>query len=436
MAIQALKSIINIIVISLFIFPIEFVFLPGINSKMILAVCGVIAFLAHCIQTRSFGISKEYVILVIMACMVSLCGVISVSYNDTKDFTYASYLVSFAVWIAAAYFVVSIIRVNDGFITIRRLCYYLIAVAVAQCVLAIFLDLLTPFKDAVNSIVVGFASMHSAGAGLERAGRLYGIGAALDVAGTRFAPILAVLFMCVSEAYYENKRAKSYLMTLCFVFLFVVGSMISRTTIVGVIVALIIFILSKNKQKVAFSRYLFFSLLIAVVLSSVLYYQSSFFYENVRFAFEGFFNFFEHGEWTTGSTQTLETMYKFPESLKTIMIGDGYFNEPYYVDPYYIGEERHWGVFYMGTDVGYLRFIYYFGFVGLMTFMAYFVYATVLCSKRFPDNKWVFIILLMCNFIIWFKVATDIFCLFALFLCVPQEDESREGIDMIPNNSL
>lgn len=428
MAIQAVKSIINIIVVSLFIFPIEFVFLPGINSKMILAVCGVIAYLAHCIYKHTQVVRKEYIILFILAFLVSFLSIVSVLYNDTSDFTYASYLVSFVVWISAAYGVVSIIRVNDGLITISRLCYYLIAVAVLQCVLAIMLDLLPAFRNAVNKVVVGFGSMYSAGTGLSKAGRLYGIGAALDVAGTRFAPILAILFICILKLFDKKEKALLYVMTILWAFVFVVGSMISRTTIIGVIVGVMVLLLFRGRQKMAFCRYLLFAGLVFFGIASILYLKSGFFHENVRFAFEGFFNFFERGEWTTNSTEELQNMYKLPDTIKTLIIGDGYFNEPYYTDPYYSGAAHRWGIFYMGTDVGYLRFIYYFGILGLVAFMAYFVYAAVLCCTRFPDYKWVFIILLLCNFIIWFKVATDIFCLFALFLCVPLEDESREAV--------
>lgn len=428
MAIQAVKSIINIIVVSLFIFPIEFVFLPEINSKMILAVYGVIAYLTHCIFKSTPVVRKDYIIMFILAFFVSFCGVVSVLYNDTNDFTYASYLVSFIVWISAAYGVVSIIRVNDGLITIRRLSYYLISVAVLQCVLAILLDLLPAFRNAVNNVVVGFGSMYSAGTGLSKAGRLYGIGAALDVAGTRFAPILAILFICILKLYDKKEKAMQYLMTILWAFVFVVGSMISRTTIIGVLVGFMVLLIVRDGQIMAFFRYLLIAGLILFGIASIVYLNSSFFHDNVRFAFEGFFNFFERGEWTTSSTETLQTMYKLPDSIKTLIIGDGYFDEPYYSDPYYSGPAHSWGLFYMGTDVGYLRFIYYFGILGLVAFIAFFVYAAVLCCTRFPNYKWVFIILLLCNFIIWFKVATDTFCLFALFLCVPIEDESWEVI--------
>ena len=56
-------------------------------------------------------------------------------------------------------------------------------------------------------------------------------------------------------------------------------------------------------------------------------------------------------------------MYVFPDNLKTWLIGDGYFSNPYNIDPYFTG--RFVGGYYMSTDVGYLRFIFYSGLVGI-----------------------------------------------------------------------
>ena len=75
------------------------------------------------------------------------------------------------------------------------------------------------------------------------------------------------------------------------------------------------------------------------------------------------------------------------------------------------------GGYYKGTDVGYLRFIFYFGLIGLSTFMLFFVKVGQYCIREFPKFKWMFILLLLANFIIWLKVSTDIFLVFALFLC-------------------
>ena len=152
-----------------------------------------------------------------------------------------------------------------------------------------------------------------------------------------------------------------------------------------------------------------------------LYNVSASFQDSFRFAFEGFFNWVETGSWRTNSTDTLKEMYLFPENIKTWVIGDGYFADPTKTDPYYIGISL--SAFYKGVDVGYLRFIYYFGIIGLVVFILYFVKVTKSCFYRFPSYKLMFFLVLVVNLIVWFKVATDVFLAFAPFLCICQEDE-------------
>ena len=62
-------------------------------------------------------------------------------------------------------------------------------------------------------------------------------------------------------------------------------------------------------------------------------------------------------------------MYVFPDNIKTWIIGDGYFANPGDTDPYYVGPLG--GAFYKSTDVGYLRFIFYFGVLGLFAFVLF-----------------------------------------------------------------
>ena len=83
----------------------------------------------------------------------------------------------------------------------------------------------------------------------------------------------------------------------------------------------------------------------------------------------------------------------------------------------------------MGTDVGYLRFIFYFGLIGLSAFIAFFMKTYNLCVKRFTEYKLLFFMLLILNFLIWFKVSTDIFPIFALLIMLPQEDNIQEEGD-------
>jgi hypothetical protein len=200
-----------------------------------------------------------------------------------------------------------------------------------------------------------------------------------------------------------------------FVFITVVGSMISRTTNIGALVAIgymihATWILS---TKIRLTNMRMWSIMISVVV--LLVFFSVFLYNNVpaarslfRFGFEGLISWLETGVWRTHSTDMLQTMWVFPETLQTWIIGDGYFVDP--IRP---------GSYYMMTDIGYCRFIFYCGLTGLFTFSMFFVYIALACYKRFSEFKNLFLLLLLLEFIVWSKVSTDIFLVFALFMCIP-----------------
>ena len=118
-------------------------------------------------------------------------------------------------------------------------------------------------------------------------------------------------------------------------------------------------------------------------------------------------------------------MYIFPDNLKTWFIGDGYFDNPYYSDsePYYVGPKM--GGYYMGTDVGYLRFIYYFGLIGLFVFSTFMLKIGQILMNRFHEERVMFLIIILLNFIVWFKVSTDLFVIYALFLMIPKNKDEE-----------
>ena len=88
----------------------------------------------------------------------------------------------------------------------------------------------------------------------------------------------------------------------------------------------------------------------------------------------------------------------------------------------------NWAGFYQATDVGYLRFIFYFGLLGLFLFSFFMCLSGKVCMQKFKKEKALFVLLLMVNFIVWFKVSTDIFLVFALFLvCTPENEENSIG---------
>ena len=90
------------------------------------------------------------------------------------------------------------------------------------------------------------------------------------------------------------------------------------------------------------------------------------------------------------------------------------------VDPYYLGYA--WKGFYHGTDVGYLRFIFYGGVFFMLMFVIYMLRVALVCMGRFKDYRLLFFALLILNYLVWLKVSSDLFPVFAIFLCITAND--------------
>ena len=86
----------------------------------------------------------------------------------------------------------------------------------------------------------------------------------------------------------------------------------------------------------------------------------------------------------------------------------------------------------MNTDAGYSRFIFYFGLIGLGAFMYFFIQVCQICIKRSYEYRIMFLLILILNFVIWVKVTTDIFMIFAPFLCISAE-ENEDGLKINDN---
>lgn len=424
-ALKLLMMAFAVIVTSCYFFPFVLSALPMANSKMILAVVGLVLLGISLTKKSNAAVDNEFLILSVWALAISLIAFISITVNNTPDDTFSMYFMSMWVWLGGAYAVIILIKSIHGRVSVPLVANYLLAVCVIQCVLALVFDNNATAEDWHQKTFAGEAFM-----GNTENDRLHGIGCSLDVAGFRFAAVMcmAAFMLCSSFNKQNTWITTAYLLSICFIT--VVGNMIARSALIGSIMCfayVILFSLVKNEN----NKLLLYITAIgtaATLICVYLYNTDVGFRNNIRFGFEGFFSFAETGEWRTNSNEILKNMVVWPDNLKTWIIGDGYLNNPLdsnldTFDPYYVGPT--YGGYYKGTDIGYLRFIFYFGLTGLIAFSGFLIYASKVCVDRFPAFRWMFLMLLALNFIEWFKVSTDLFMVFAPFLCISAEENSE-----------
>lgn len=424
---QAKYFLIPIVVIltSFFYFPFVFTFFPAANTKMMLAACGLVMLFFNLGKTRTGFIDKDFFLISLLALGVSAASFTTMVLNNTTDNSYLSYIVSMWVWVGAAYFLVNVIKAVHGKVTVELVCFYMIAVGALQCLLAFSMVLYAPLKDFVDSFLAGEGFMG------KFEGRLYGIGCALDVAGGRMAVLLVMIAFLLPQMAGKGKPLRYIVpLVVAYCIIAVIGNMIGRTTTVGMLLSLayLAFVLFSDKvigekDRKTITGWLAGFVAGSVIVLTVLYNVSDPWHKYLRFGFEGFFSLAEKGRWEVTSNTMLMQGLIFPDNLKTWIIGDGYMsgmaNDLYYQGPLWYG-------FYMGTDAGYSRFLFYFGIVGLGIFMAFMAKVCSVCMKRFVKYKYMFLTILLLNCAIWVKVSTDIFLAFAPFLCFGMADSCRD----------
>lgn len=413
MMLRILALIISVIFTSCYYFPFDVA--AGVNLKMLMAAMALIILGIKFTKERNITIERDFIILSIWGIGVSFASIIATTYNNTQDFSYLSYAISMWVWMGGAYTLIKIIGWLNGRISVDLICDCIIAACSIQCVLAFLINKYPLVENIAYMLDPGLRTIRDF-----TEGRLFGIGCAFDVAGIRLSCGLVALAFMVYKHLRQSEvsiyRVIWYFFSFAVITVF--GNMISRTTLVGCglfLAYLFIMFLFNTSNKVANKR-LFYSVVlciaVAVPITMYMYNTDSSFRSYFRFGFEGFFSLAEKGEWDVWSNDILWTMYRFPETLKTWIVGDGYMlsanNDPYYTGPVYLG-------FYKGTDVGYLRFIYYFGIIGLIPCVMQMIKATQIGMKNLPGYKMLCFMLLMVNFICWFKVSTDTFSVMAIF---------------------
>lgn len=409
--VQIFMVLLTGLMMSFYFHPTELRALPGYNTKIMLAVFGVAMLIYNIIRTKDYSLSKGLLYSFMIAGAFSFVNYISLIINESDDYSYANYPISALTWIMGAYGAISFIRWTHSKVTVELVVRYLAGGAAFHSILSQLIDRNESVKNFITSIFYVAADM-------EEMQRLYSFGVGLDPSGVRFAVILIMIAGVLTLSKVVKKSIGLMIFyILCFAIISVLGNIISRTTTVGMGLGLFVFAISTGLYKfvIKVSRIKImrvFGIMLAIGIPIVVYYYNvnPSFQDQIEYGFEGFFSLFESGEFQTSSTDELSTMWVWPQDTQTWLIGSGLF----------LSKSSDFTYF---SDIGYCRFIFYSGLIGFTVFGLYFVYNAIYFAIRYPRYRYIFFLMIVVTFVVWAKVATDIFQLYALFYTFTDEDE-------------
>lgn len=416
--VQIFMVLLTGLMMSFYFHPVFFTVYPVYNTKVMLAVFGGGMLVFNTIRTKDYALSKGLLYALMIAGLFALVNYISLTINNSDDYSYTSYPASALVWILGAYGAITFIRWTHKKVTIELVVRYLAGGAAFHSIFSQIMDKNDVVKNFINSIFFVSSDM-------EEMNRLYSFGVGLDPAGVRFAVILILIAGVLTLSKVVKKSIGLMIFYfLCFAIISVLGNIISRTTTVGMGLGLFVFAISTGLYKfvikvgkIKIMRVFGLILVLGIPLTIYYYKVNASFREQIEYGFEGFFSLVEEGEFQTSSTDELSTMWVWPHDTQTWLIGSGRFGS------------RDVGNYYYFSDIGYCRFIFYSGLIGFTVFGLYFVYNAIYFAIRYPRYRYIFLLMIVVTFVIWSKVATDIFQLYALFYAFTDEEELYASLD-------
>lgn len=421
-----IKNIALTILIFLSLYPFGLIYLPPLTTRVIIGVFGFIIIfirLISMLQTRSLLVRKNLIYIYLLLTCLSATSIVSVAINGTNQLVFLTFFQSATFSFLNAMLIYEVMkRLN------RSTEFFLVKYIIFSITLQSLISLILYLRPDISALVYSYVHNSELGALVREQvaeKRISGFARSFFGAGMFSGMGLILIAYSIQHHYLRHKDIIIY--TLLFLFIFIIGMMMARTTIVGAILAALLIILPKDgKLKLASSKKLKFTTLVIitpVTLLSILTFFSPNLIKNYRtlieFGFELFINFNETGKLETSSTNTVFEMFRLPNNFTTWIIGDGLWD-----DPFSLG-------YYMNIDIGFLRLLYYFGVIGLFL---YIMYHFILIKSSFNNNLTIFLIFIY-FLILNIKGFSDLTPFITLFYVLNNSMYKKNHIHSFPGKS-
>lgn len=403
------------IVLFFYIYSVQFIGAPfGIGTRVFMGIMGFCMFFLEIIKSKkAIVFTRQFLNVYLSLFFISFISLLSLIYNRTNgvDFFF-KYQISIVTIIFASHFLTKLVFYkNNQEDRIIPLIKIFINVVIIQIIIALIMFAFQPIRDILNTIqVTSDQELKVLEQTLEF--RLVGFGSKFF--GSGIINGFALILIGSIIRYNGHIKINVFKYSMSFLFIFVFGMMMARTTIIGALLAFgIIFwpkkSLSFNINQIKNNtKFLFYLLSIPIIIVFGVFYFLPEVKESIElaynFGFEMFINYFQSDSFESASTNQMKEMYVWPTSLKTYLIGDGLFSD------------IATGGYYMGTDIGILRLIYYFGVFGLFAYLYFqfqIIYFAYLRNRKF---KYMFAVIFIYCLVLNYKGFTDLFFLNILFV--------------------
>lgn len=379
-----------------YIYPVVFALLP-LSTRIIYALIGAFIF----VYKRFFCLDLLSIWLGLIP--IVLCSIIAGVLNFTFDFTFALYAISQIAIFFASYFVVCILFKKVKKDIISNLFKYFVYGVLIQSLLSLLMFSFPNLQSFMYSLIRLNELDYEA---LDTTQGLRFLGWGTNFFGAGVINGLALIIMVY--LFFNNKVHSLGQFTVVYVVILIVGILMARTTMIGFFISVFYLLIWKWKSPYLTRKKIKWLLILATILCFGLFVI--FIYIDpkvVMWAFELFINYADRGEMTSASTNRLQEMYIFPTALKTYWIGDGLYNMPT-------------GDYYMETDVGYLRLLYYGGIPVLISyfFYSYWIIKRILLLHTSPSLRIFLYMLFLYILIKNLKGLMDINIFLTLLYCL------------------
>ena len=415
-----IKIIVITLVLFFTLFPVNFVFLPSaFSTRFILAIFGMIIWFLSLVRKKNIQYNK-FISVFIITILVSIWSIICTSiFNLEDDYAFVTFPITIGVMYFSCYLCISLIKFFDKEVSFDLVTKYFLCTIILQSLIVIS-QFISPVVGSfltdiqrLSEMQVDIASSH-----LEDGSRFIGFGLLFYTASFFYGTALVLLAFQLRYKKLNISHTVTY--TFLYFLVFFIGMGLSRSTIIGFISSLIIFIFPINNISKIFK--IIFNVVVLLIFAFIIIFVVLKIFPNLSVDMEALINnafdfaiaYFNTGQLSSNSASgTFETL-NLPELIRTYLVGTGLYNTYFSV-----GDFNY-------SDIGYLRLLYYFGIPGLVLFFIVEIKILNLAFKR-SDFLPIYYSLLLILFVTNIKGLTTLAIIAILFALIPNRELKRNN---------